>query len=634
MKSTSPFSIRDEFQPVDYDTWRAVVEADLKGVPFEKKFTIHTYEGIDFEPLYGRKHFSNEQDPQGFPGLAPFVRGARVRGGVLAGVDLRQAFAIHDVQTTSREIREDVAGGVTSIELNLESLESVDELEVVLTDVDLSEVGVALEAGAEYESAAKWLADVWKRRGVHLRDVRGAFNADPLAMLARSGGLPMSADEGTGAVARLAKWASKNCPHVTTVGVDTSPYHNAGATATQDLAFAMATAVAYLRAMTEGGLSVDAAARQMLFRVGLGTHHFLAIGKMRALRRLWGRVLEACSASAATSVMRIQARSSDRVLTRRDPYVNVLRNAAGVFSAIVGGADIVTSVPLDHLIGLPDESARRIARNTVLVLQEEAHLHRVIDPAGGSWFLETITDQLADEAWRIFQEIERRGGILPALESGWVAEQIAAAQAARSKDIARRKEGITGVSEFPNLAEEMLVRPKPVASKQRGTTAKPKVSIPAIEPRRFAAPFEELRDATDQWQARTGQRPRAFLVNLGPLAHFTARAMYAKNFFEAGGIEAISRDGFSDVAAAVAAFQASGAKIAVLCSSDKLYPEFVPKAAAALKAAGAQSVVLAGNPGDKEPAWRAAGVDRFIFVKCDVLETLRSILREEGVIPS
>lgn len=634
MNSTPPFSIRDDFPPVDYDSWRAVVEADLKGVPFEKKFTIHTYEGIDFEPLYGRKHFANEHDPQGFPGLAPFVRGTRARDAVLTGVDLRQVYAVHDVPAVNREICEDVAGGVTSIELNTDTLASADQLDDVLTGVDLGKVGIALEAGAEYDSAANWLAEVWKRRGVSLQDVRGALNADPLAALARSGGLPTSADEATGAMARLAKWALKNCPHVTTVGIDTSAYHNAGATATQDLAFALATAVAYLRVLTEGGLNLDAAARQILFRVSLGTHHFLAIGKLRALRRLWGRVLETCGTPAAASAMRVQARTSDRVLTRRDPYVNVLRNAASVFSAIVGGADVVTSVPLDHLIGLPDESARRIARNTALVLQEESHLHRVIDPAGGSWFLETITDQLADEAWRIFQEIERRGGMGPALESGWIAEQIAEARAARSKDIARRKEGITGVSEFPNLAEEMLVRPQPVASKQRGTTAKPKASIPALEPRRFAAPFEELRDATDEWQVRNGQRPRAFLVNLGPVAHFTARATYAKNFFEAGGIEAISSDGFSDVNSAVAAFQASGAKIAVLCSSDKLYPEFVPKAAAALKAAGARIVVLAGNPGDNEPAWRAAGVDRFIFIKCDVLETLRTILREEGVLPS
>lgn len=634
MNSTSRFSIRDDFPPVDHEAWRAVVEADLKGVPFEKKFTIHTYEGIDFEPLYGRKHFANEHDPQGFPGLTPYVRGTRACGAVLAGVDLRQAFAVHEVQATNREIHEDVAGGVTSIELNTDALGSADELDAVLSGVDLSKVGIALEASAEYDSAANWLADFWNRRDVQLREVHGAFNADPLATLARSGGLPMSAGEAFDSLAKLAKWSAENCPHVTAVGVDTSPYHNAGATATQDLALALATAVAYLRTMTESGLSANEAARQILFRVSLGTHHFLAIGKLRALRRLWGRVLEACGAPSAASAMRIQTRTSDRVLTRRDPYVNVLRNAAGVFAALVGGADVVTSVPLDYLIGLPDESARRIARNTVLVLQEEAHLHRVIDPAGGSWFLELITDQLADEAWRIFQEIERRGGMWATLESGWAAEQIAGAQAARSKDIARRKEGITGVSEFPNLAEEKLVRPQSTANKQRETAARLKVSIPALEPRRFAAPFEALRDATDEWQARTGRRPRAFLVNLGPVAHFTARATYAKNFFEAGGIEAIASDGFNDVDAAVAAFRASGAKIAVLCSSDKLYPDFVPKAAAELRAAGARSVVLAGNPGDNESAWRAAGVDRFIFIKCDVLETLRSILREEGVLPS
>jgi methylmalonyl-CoA mutase len=697
------FTIRDDFPPVTYEAWRSLVEADLNGAPFEKKLVTHTYEGIDIQPIYTRKNFPGERDPNGFPGLPPFVRGARALGTVMRGADLRQEHAHPDLAVTNRTIRADLADGAISIQLRLDAAARngldpdeaaaaglagrdgmmayrVDDLDTALADVDLTGVGITLDVGAAFLPAASLLAALWQRRGVSLHQVRGAFNADPLAELARDGQLPISIKSAMTMLADLAEWTSHHCPRVTAVGVDTSPYHHSGASAAQDLAFGLATAVAYLRAMTDAGMDFDTAARQMLFSFRLGTHHFLAIAKLRAARRLWWQVIEACGGAGTAGAMRIHTRTSNRVLTKRDPYVNILRNTVGVFAAIVGGADVITSVPLDHLAGLPDDFSRRVARNTFLILQEEGHLHRVIDPAGGSWFLDTTTDQLAVEAWSIFQEIERLGGMFAVLESGWVNEQIAAAHAPRASDIARRKEGITGVSEFPNLAEERIVRRSPdidalrEAAASRVKTARPHSELvviqlssdtktaeavaaaakgatvgqlaralafhvaPAkIEPlvaRGFAEPFEELRDATDAWQAVHGRRPQVFLANMGPVAHHTARATYAKNFFEAGGFEVIATDGFQDAAAAAAAFSESGATIAVICSSDKLYPEVVPKVAARLKAAGARSVVLAGNPGANEAVWREAGVDRFIYVKCDVLATLQELLREQGVLAS
>jgi methylmalonyl-CoA mutase len=376
--------------------------------------------------------------------------------------------------------------------------------------------------------------------------------------------------------------------------------------------------------------------------------------------------------------MRVHARTSKRVLTQRDPYVNLLRNTVACYAAAVGGAEAITSVPFDYVIGLPDSLSRRIARNTVLILQEEGHLHRVVDPPGGSWYLDWLTDQVAEKAWGIFQEVERGGGMLQATRTGWVAQQIDSAFAPRAKNLARRKEGITGVSEFPDIGEAPVVRPAPdraalraaavgrVASARRSSPALTALSstgertataveaarqgasigelakalgfhaeptvIPPLAPHPFAEPFEELRDASDAWQAACGKRPRVFLANMGPVAHHTARATYAKNFFEAGGFEVIGNNGFRDADAAAEAFAASGATVAVICSSDKLYPDVVPQLAPKLKAAGARSVVLAGNPGANEAPYRAAGVDRFIFIRCDVLATLRAMLREEGVL--
>jgi methylmalonyl-CoA mutase len=465
---------------------------------------------------------------------------------------------------------------------------------------------------------------------------------------------------------------------VTAVRVSTAPYHHAGATAAQDVAFGMATAVAYLRALTAAGIDVDTAARQILFSMSLGTHHFLAIAKLRAARRLWGQVVATCGGSSSAGAMRLHARVSKRVLTQRDPYVNLLRNTAAVFAAGIGGADAITSVPFDAAAGLPDDFSRRIARNTGLILQAEAHLHRVIDPAGGSWYLDWLTEQVAAKAWALFQEIERRGGMLQAVQTGWVARQIDSAFAPRARNIARRKEGITGVSEFPDAGEKRVIHPRPDLDALRATAAQRIVEVrresaalvrlgsaegkmaaaveaaeqgasvehlahaagfhveavvlPPLAPHLFAEPFEELRDASDAWQAAHDRRPSVFLVNLGPVAHHTARATYAKNFFEAGGFAVQGNMPFKDAETAARAFAQSGAPVAVLCSSDKLYPDLVPQVAMKLKAAGARSVVLAGNPGGNEIAWRAAGVDRFIFMKCDVLGTLREMLREEGVL--
>jgi methylmalonyl-CoA mutase len=451
MTLSPDFSIRDDFPPVDYDQWRKLVDADLKGASFEKQLVTHTCEGIDLQSLYCRKDFPSGSDPYGFPGLPPYIRGSQPLGALQSGLDLRQEHLHPDLETTNRAILEDVAGGVTSVLLRLDAaadgvmIHSVNDLDAALAEVRLDRVGVALDAGADFLPAAALLVALWQRRRTAPEQPAGAFNADPLAVLANTGELPKSA---LSLMADLAQWTSQNFGQVTSVVVDTSSYHHAGATAAQDLAFGLATGVEYLRAMTNAGLSIDAAARQMLFRISLGTHHFLAIGKLRAARRLWWQVIESCGASESEGRMRIHARTTGRVLTRRDPYTNIVRNSACVFAACIGGAEIITSLPFDHLVGLPDELSRRLARNTLLILQEEGHLHRVADPAGGSWFFDSMTEQLAAAAWIIFQEIERRGGMLAALESGWVHEQVDVAHAQRASALAAGRQVIVGVSHF------------------------------------------------------------------------------------------------------------------------------------------------------------------------------------------
>ncbi|QDU56836.1 methylmalonyl-CoA mutase family protein [Aeoliella mucimassa] len=695
------FSVSDDFAPVSYDAWREQVEKDLAGAPFEKKLVTRTYEGVDVQPVYTAQDWNSAEDPNGFPGFSHYLRGSAPLGNAETGWDLRQEFKHPDLATTNKQILADLEGGVTSILLRLDcaarggtdaddpaaeelsgrdgvAAYHVDDLDAVLKDVELDMVGLALEAGAAFLPAAAQVVALWRRRGLSAEQASGAFNADPLAVLARDGQLPTTSSAALEAMADLAKWTSENYPNVTAVRVGTAAYHHAGATVVQDIAFSMATGIEYLRSMTAAGMSVEDAAKQILFSMSVGTHQFLSIAKLRAARSLWARVVEACGGKPEAAAMKLHTRVSKRVLTARDPYVNMLRNTVAVFAAGVGGAEVITSEPFDVVLGLPDANSRRVARNTLHVLQDESHLNRIVDPAGGSWYMDWLADQFARKAWDLMQEIERQGGMTKAIESGWVADQIESAFTPRAKGIASRKEGITGVSEFPNVAEDAIVRETPDLSALRkaasdrlasaryagdglGSLASASCKIAAaseaaaagasigqlakaigfgdsptqitpVAPHPFAAPFEVLRDASDKWLEEKGSRPQVFLANLGPIAHHTARATFSKNFFEAGGFEVPSNNGFADVDAAVAAFAESGAKVAVICSSDKLYPEFVPDAAAKLKAAGARTVVLAGHPGENEAAWSQAGVDRFIFIKCDVLSTLADLLREEGVL--
>lgn len=700
MTSLDPkFTIREEFPAVNYEQWRELAEIALKGASFDKKLVTHTYEGLDLQPIYTR--MEGGSDKAGSPGRPPYVRGSTPLGAVERGWDLRQECKIPQLEVANEAIISDLEGGVTSLSVVLDQAAQwgfdpddhqttdlvgrdgvmayhVDDLDELFSGVDLSRVSISLDAGPAFLPAAAMLSALWKRRNTPTADASGAFNSDPLAVVARYGKLPISLNSAFTQMADLAKWTSETFPQVTSVRVDTSPYHHAGATAAQDLAFGMATAVQYLRSMTDSGMSIDAAATQILFGISLGTHHFLAIAKLRAGRRLWARVVESCGGSPDCAAQKVHARISDRVLTRLDPNVNLLRNTVAIFAAGLGGADAITSVPFDYLTGASDEINRRIARNTGLVLQEESHLNRVVDPAGGSWFLENLTSQIAEQAWSIFQEVERRGGMVEALKSGFIAEQIELAFEPRAKDIATRKQGITGVSEFPDLEQGQVVHSMPTRTELRAAATqrvrrqqqtaqtipsyanlniasavqaategatigklsaalgfhKESITFSPIPARRFAEGYEALRDASDKWNAAHGKRPSVFLVNLGPIAHFTARATYSKSFFEAGGFDVFSNDGFDISDDAAVAFQQSGAAIAVLCSSDKLYPKFVSDVAPKLKAAGARTVILAGKPGDNAEVWRRAGVDRFIYISCDVLATLSELLAEEGVTTS
>jgi methylmalonyl-CoA mutase len=366
-------------------------------------------------------------------------------------------------------------------------------------------------------------------------------------------------------------------------------------------------------------MALDQARRMVLFRLAADADQFLTMAKFRALRKLWARVEAACGLAPEPAF--VAAETAWRMMTQRDPWVNLLRTTMAVFAAGLGGANAITVLPFTLARGLPDRFARRLARNTQLILLEESNLAKVTDPAAGSGGMEDLTDQLCGAAWTLFQEIEAAGGAAAALEQGVIQRKVAAVRAERQAAVAKRRDALTGTSEFPDVHElpvavldvpPVEVPPYPAA-----------ITFDALASMRLAEPFERLRDASDAHLVKTGARPKMFLANLGTPAAFTTRATFAKNFFEAGGIEAVTNDGFAGRDDMVAAFTASRAALACLCSSDAVYESEAVEAARALASAGARNIYLAGRPGALDAELKAAGVQGFIYVGCDVLASLQ-----------
>jgi methylmalonyl-CoA mutase len=405
---------------------------------------------------------------------------------------------------------------------------------------------------------------------------------------------------------------------------DGRPVHDAGGSEAQELAFTLAVAVAYLRALEAGGIALETARRALSFRLIADADQYLTMAKLRALRLLWARIEQACH--LAPEPIFVAAHTAWRMLTQRDAYVNMLRATIATFAAGLAGANAITVLPHTLALGLPDPFARRVARNTQLVLLEESNLAKVSDPAAGSGGIEALTQALCEAAWTLFQEIEQAGGAFASLEQNLIQSKVAATRTLREGNIAKRREVLTGASEFPNLHEAhvAVLDVKPIALAPQDEA---KIKFDALSPMRLAAPFEHLRARSDRALHDHGTRPKIFLANLGTAADFTARATFAKSLFETGGIEAVDTEGFIDTAALAAAFKASGAALACLCSSDKIYAAQAAAAATALQGAGAKHIYLAGRPGEQESQLRGTGVNDFVFAGGDALATLEDAYR-------
>ncbi|NVJ21055.1 methylmalonyl-CoA mutase small subunit [Myxococcus sp. AM011] len=626
--SQVPLHIATEFPARSLEEWRRLVDKDLKGKPFTS-LQSPLDGGLTLQPLYA----SQDAAPPP-PGVAPYVRGTHALGHTEGGWLVCQEYAEPDLAVAAEAIRNDLERGTLAVWLCLGPARGIpvkDEatMERLLSSVLLDRTPVHLESESAPVSMASLLLGVATKAGVSHKALSGSLGIDPLGILARTGALPGGVDGTFTEAAPLVISLSGRAPELRALLVSTRAYSDAGATSVHELAWAIATGVEYLRGMERAGVSPEVAARSVQFALSVGGQFFPEIAKLRAARLLWAKVVAASGGSPEAQAMRLHARTASATKTQRDPWVNILRGTAESFAAIVAGADSVSTSPFDEPLGAPDEGARRLARNTQLILRDESSLNRVADPAGGSYYLEQLTTEIARAAWTELQRIEGLGGMEKALVQGDIARVLTETRAARDKAVRTRKQPIVGVSEFPFLGETPVKRE---ARKASGVEASAEAGKSvALKPSRISEPFELLRDASDRTLAAKGQRPAAFLASLGAVAEHTTRSMWVVNALAAGGIESREKHGFADPAAAVAAFVESGAALAVISGPDAMYPEWVPALTSQLKARGARVVAVAGRPGDNEAAFRAAGVDLFIYAGADLFSLLSSLQTQLGV---
>ncbi len=641
------------FATPSYETWRAMVDKALKGADFDKRLVARTADGLAVKPLYARKDALVSSEGA-MPGAAPFTRGPHaVRPGL--GWNIATMTVEQDPKAANAALLEDLEGGVNVVVLKIGGVglpATKEALGTALAGVLLDVCPIAFAAGEQFHEAAAALQAVWSDANLNNEQRRGSFGADPLGALAQQGRLSDTIDTALLRAVALVKTAQA-WPHVSALTADGVSYHNAGATEAQELAIILSTLVAYLRACERGGVSPADALPKISVALAADADQFSTIAKLRAARKLVWRVADACGAGAQAAEVRFAVPTSYRMMAKRDCWTNILRTTIACAGAALGGADQICVLPFTFALGKPDAFARRVARNIQIVCQEESNLGRVADPAGGSWYIEQLTEDMARKAWDIFQDIEARGGMLPGLTTGYVQEMIAKAAEARAKAIATGRAELTGVSAFPLLGDDGIKAepwPKPAAA----FPGRAEIEVTPVVPHRLTEAFEELRDAADAYALHTPPPPswgrqgggnsvttgnpptpnpspqggggyRIFLASIGEIAEHNVRSTWIKNYLAAGGIEAQMSDGYKTPEEAAAAFKASGARAACICSSDEINATLAEPTAKALKSAGAKFVLMAGRPGEKEAAFKAAGVDQFLFAGGDAVATLQGL---------
>jgi len=702
----------EEFPAASYDDWRKIVDTELKGAPFEKRMFSSTYEGITLKPIYRSEDVAHLPHLRSFPGQAPFVRGSGPAGYVLHPWDISQE--IHEASSAefNQAARNSLSRGLNALNMVLDkatrhghdpdwalpedvgcgglSIATVEDLSKALEGIDLEKVSLFVRSGASAMPFAVLLAALLRKRKQPPSALRGCVEMDPLGVLSHEGSLPQSLAGAYREMAALTRWVAAHAPNLQTICVHSRAWHESGANAVQELAFTLSTGVEYLREMGELGLDANVVGPRVRFAITVGENFFMEIAKLRALRLVWSRAVEAFGGDAKAQRTCLHVRTSHWNKTVYDPHNNILRATVEAFAGVVGGCDSMQVGAFDEVFRPPDDFSQRLARNTQLVLQKECELAHVIDPAGGSWYVESLTAELAGRAWSLFQEIEKRGGMAAALAAGFPQAAIAATAAEKIKAVRQRRQSIIGVNQYANAREKApqipAAEPQPFHQRRVRQIASYRTSLEDAENQcvlarlaeiiglkdvelfdaaveaalagatlgeivralrihdrpcqpvqpvhltRPALAFEKLRAAFELYAVRKGRPPQVFLCNMGELKEHKARADFARGFFAAGGYEVVSAGAFATPADAALAFAKSVAPVAVICSTDERYPVLVPLLTAAIRAKSPRAIfILAGNPPEQAEAHKKAGIDEFIHARADAVALLEKIHHLLGI---
>ncbi|HHW37142.1 MAG TPA: methylmalonyl-CoA mutase [Bacillales bacterium] len=697
-----------EFPFPDVQKWKETAQESLKGKSFETLMT-KTYEGIELKPLYVQKDVENLSHVNDLPGEGSFVRGADYLRNSANAWDIAQEITGRSAKQFNKALIEDLERGQTMVNLVVDEatkrgydadeaerdlvglngvpVASINELRDALANIDLKEHRLFMQTGISTLPVYAGLIAYAKEQDINIQELVAFIGLDPIGAIAATGQSKLGIKRFYNTMAQLAKWSHKNSPNVKTIYIQGELYHNAGGSATEELAFALATGVEYINEMLDRGLEIDVIANQMYFSFAVGSNVFMEIAKLRAARMLWSKIVESFGGTKQAQKMYIHVRSSNWTKTVYDPYVNMLRTTTEAFAGAVGGANSMHVSPFDEAIRADDTFSRRIARNTQIILQEESLLNQIVDPAGGSWYVESLTDAVASKAWELFQEVEKNGGMYEALTAGLIQQKVRATANQKKNNIEYRKDRIVGTNMYPNLNEKPLqvreaiedFKTSLIEELKAQKAAKREDVIKALEEvqaavsnegqlvpafinaaamgatvgemidqlaenckgeevekltfQRGTEGFEQLRQASESYKEKNSQYPKVFFANLGSIPKHKARADFSAGFFAAGGFESVTTSGFASSEEAVKAALESGIDIVTICGTDEQYEEFVPAITKELKSNNKEIYIfVAGKPAPElESQYVEAGVDEFIHAKSNCYQTLARLQERKGV---
>jgi methylmalonyl-CoA mutase len=710
-KLSKDLNLSTEFSPPSFEEWKAQVEKDLQGASYEKKLITKTYEGIDLQPIYTKSDLDKSSFTKDLPGQNSFVRGHSFTGYHKKSWDVNQEIALADAEEFNSALMEALNNGQNCINVSLDtatklgadadyasrdqvgdkglSISAISSMKRAFNNIDLTTLPLYVDAGYNSVPFLSLVNAHFEASNLQISKLDGAITADPISHLAVYGELPVSIMFLFDMMKNSIDWTKKCAPKVRTLGINTLPFVNSGANSVQELAYAISTTVFYINELIVRNISPTDAINSIQFTLGINTNYFMEIAKFRAIKVLLKNIASEYGIKDDELKLNIGAKSSTFTQTTLDPYVNLLRTTTQSFSAILGGVNNITTSPFDEILRTPDSFSRRIARNTQTILREESHLDQVIDAAGGSYYIESLTEEVAKKAWELFQKIEEDGGIVEALKKGTIQSSVEEVAQLKEKDINKRKNVIVGTNMFADVKElklkerkldqaafqkkraKYLEKFRLNGSKEKheaviekldaisslnsaelvdtiteayllGTTIgeisssltsshKEEIKIDKLKQRRASENFEELRTIASEYKTKNGSLPKVYLANYGSIKEYKGRADFSKGFFEVGGFDVIDPNGISNTEEIVKQTIDSGAPIAVICSSDDIYPEIVPDLVKGLKEKRPKiQVILAGYPKDQIEEHKKSGIDDFIFLGADAMTILTPLFNKIG----